>query len=88
MNEPQVFLLDEPTRGIDVGAKHEIYRLIQELAARGAGVLMISSEVEELIGLCDRILVMRRGQIHDTVTPREFDRERILRSALHDGALA
>ena len=88
LNEPQVFLLDEPTRGIDVGAKHEIYRLIQELAARGAGVLMISSEVEELIGLCDRILVMRRGQIHDTVTPREFDRERILRSALHDGALA
>ncbi len=88
LNEPKVFLLDEPTRGIDVGAKHEIYRLIQELAARGAGVLMISSEVEELIGLCDRILVMRRGQIHDTVTPREFDRERILRSALHDGALA
>lgn len=88
LNEPKVFILDEPTRGIDVGAKHEIYRLIQELAARGAGVLMISSEVEELIGMCDRILVMRRGKIHDTVTPREFDRERILRSALHDGALA
>lgn len=88
LNEPKVFILDEPTRGIDVGAKHEIYRLIQELAARGAGVLMISSEVEELIGLCDRILVMRRGRIHDTVTPQEFDRERILRSALHDGALA
>ena len=88
LNEPKVFILDEPTRGIDVGAKHEIYRLIQELAARGAGVLMISSEVEELIGMCDRIIVMRRGKIHDTVTPREFDRERILRSALHDGALA
>ncbi len=88
LNEPKVFILDEPTRGIDVGAKHEIYRLIQELAARGAGVLMISSEVEELIGMCDRILVMRRGKIHDTVMPPEFDRERILRSALHDGALA
>jgi len=88
LNEPKVFILDEPTRGIDVGAKHEIYRLIQELAARGAGVLMISSEVEELIGMCDRIIVMRRGRIHDTITPREFDRERILRSALHDGALA
>jgi len=88
LNEPKVFILDEPTRGIDIGAKHEIYRLFHELAARGAGVLMISSEVEELIGMCDRIIVMRRGRIHDTIMPREFDRERILRSALHDGALA
>lgn len=88
LNEPQVFILDEPTRGIDVGAKHEVYRLINDLAARGAGVLMISSEVEELIGMCDRILVMRRGEIRDTIAPHEFDRERILRAALHDGALA
>jgi len=88
LNEPKVFILDEPTRGIDVGAKHEVYRLINDLAARGAGVLMISSEVEELIGMCDRILVMRRGEIRDVVSPHEFDRERILRAALHDGALA
>lgn len=88
LNEPKVFILDEPTRGIDVGAKHEVYRLINELAARGAGVLMISSEVEELIGMCDRILVMRCGEIRDMVSPHEFDRERILRAALHDGALA
>lgn len=88
LNEPKVFILDEPTRGIDVGAKHEVYRLINELAARGAGVLMISSEVEELIGLCDRILVMRRGEIHDTVSPPGFDRERILRAALHDETIA
>ena len=88
LNEPKVFILDEPTRGIDVGAKHEVYRLINELAARGAGVLMISSEVEELIGMCDRILVLRRGAIRDTVAPHEFDRERILRAALHDGSLA
>ncbi len=86
LNEPKVFILDEPTRGIDVGAKYEVYRLINQLAARGAGVLMISSEVEELIGMCDRILVMRRGEIRDAVSPREFDRERILRAALHDGA--
>ena len=88
LNEPSVFILDEPTRGIDVGAKHEVYRLINELVARGASVLMISSEVEELIGMCDRILVMRRGEIRDTVTVSEFDRERILRAALHDGAIA
>lgn len=88
LNEPQVFILDEPTRGIDVGAKYEVYRLINELAARGAGVLLISSEVEELIGMCDRILVMRRGEIRDSVMPNEFNRERILRAALHDGSLA
>ena len=88
LNEPKVFILDEPTRGIDVGAKHEIYRLINELAARGAAVLMISSEVEELIGMCDRILVMGGGGIRDTVEPHQFDRERILRAALHDGALS
>lgn len=88
LNKPQVFILDEPTRGIDVGAKHEVYRLINELAASGAGVLMISSEVEELIGMCNRILVLRRGEIRDEVLPNEFNRERILRAALHDGSLA
>ena len=87
LNKPKVFILDEPTRGIDVGAKYEVYRLIQELAAGGAGVLLISSELEELMGLCDRILVMRAGQIRDTIEPHEFDRERILRAALHDGVL-
>lgn len=82
-SEPKVLILDEPTRGIDVGAKYEIYRLIGELASRGAGVLVISSEVEELIGICDRILVMRRGEVRDCVERRDFDRERLLRSALH-----
>lgn len=84
LNEPQVFILDEPTRGIDVGAKYEVYRLMQSLAARGAGLLMISSEVEELIGVCDRILVMRRGEIRDCIEPAAFDRERILLAALHE----
>jgi ribose transport system ATP-binding protein len=88
LSEPKVFILDEPTRGIDVGAKYEVYRLMQELAARGTGVLLISSELEELLGLCDRILVMRGGQIRATIEPHEFDRERILRAALHDGVLA
>jgi len=60
---PSVLILDEPTRGIDVGAKQEIYLLINDLAAKGAGILLISSEIEELIGTCDRILVMSKGQI-------------------------
>ena len=79
---PSVFILDEPTRGIDVGAKFEIYQLINDLSAQGAGVLIISSEIEELIGLCDRILVMSHGEIRDELRRPEFDRGRILASAL------
>ena len=60
---PDVIVLSEPTRGIDVGAKSEIYRLIQDMAAGGAGILIVSSELPELLGLCDRILVMFRGRI-------------------------
>ncbi len=84
LNEPKVFILDEPTRGIDVGAKYEVYRLINELAARGAGVLLISSEIEELMGMCDRLLVMHRGRVHNTFSRVDFSRERILSAALHD----
>jgi ribose transport system ATP-binding protein len=79
---PSVCILDEPTRGIDVGAKHEVYRIINDLAERGAGVLFISSEIEELMGMCDRILVMSAGEITDCVGRADFDRERLLRSAL------
>ncbi len=82
---PRVLILDEPTRGIDVGAKFEIYQLIHRLADEGAGVLVISSELEELLGICDRLLVMRRGEIVDELARAEFDRERILRAALHEG---
>jgi ribose transport system ATP-binding protein len=86
--KPQVLILDEPTRGIDVGAKFEIYQLIHQLADGGAGVLMISSEIEELTGVCDRLLVMRRGEIVDEMARAEFDRERILRAALHEAEAA
>ena len=82
LRHPRVLILDEPTRGIDVGAKAEIYRLINDLSARGVGILLISSEIEELIGLSDRIFVMRGGQFVDELARPEFDRERILRSAL------
>ena len=60
---PEVLILDEPTRGIDVGAKYEIYTIINQLAAEGKGILMISSEMPELLGTCDRIYVMNEGRI-------------------------
>jgi len=82
LNAPRVLILDEPTRGIDVGAKFEIYRLIVELAESGSAILVISSEIEELMGICDRILVMSEGEIKDELDHSEFDRERILRAAL------
>ena len=88
LRRPQVFILDEPTRGIDVGAKHEVYRIIDQLAAGGAGVLLISSEIEELIGLCDRIMVMAHGEIRGTVERPAFDREAILRMAMGAGLVA
>jgi len=80
--EPRILILDEPTRGIDVGAKSEIYQLIHELADKGAGVLVISSELEELTGICDRIMVMSAGKITGEFASVEFDRERILNAAL------
>ena len=82
LSKPRVLILDEPTRGIDVGAKFEIYRLIHELADQGTGVLVISSELEELMGLCDRILVMRSGRLVDDLPRQQFNRERILAAAL------
>jgi ribose transport system ATP-binding protein len=60
---PKVLILDEPTRGVDIGAKSEIYRIIDELAIREIGIIVISSELPEIIGVCDRVLVMREGRI-------------------------
>ena len=79
--EPRVFLLDEPTRGIDVGAKVEIYRLIGELAGRGGAVLIVSSDMVELLGLCDRILVMRAGRLAGSLERSEFNQERVMELA-------
>ncbi len=80
--EPRVFILDEPTRGIDVGAKLELYNYINALAVRGSAVLFISSEMEELMGVCDRILVMSQGQITAEIPRAEFDQERMMRYAI------
>lgn len=85
LRNPAMLILDEPTRGVDVGARSEIYRIINQLAATGAGILFISSEIEELIGVCDRMLVMRRGAIAACFERAEFSRERILGAALQSG---
>src|SRR5262249_23049373 len=79
---PEVVVLDEPTRGVDVGAKFEIYRLIDQLVEAGAGVLLISSELPEVIAMSDRILVMSSGEIVGELQPPEFGEERILRLAV------
>ncbi|UUP18846.1 multiple monosaccharide ABC transporter ATP-binding protein [Nitratireductor thuwali] len=76
--EPEVLILDEPTRGIDVGAKFEIYTIINELAAQGKGVVMISSEMPELLGMCDRIYVMNEGRLVGELNGREATQEKIM----------
>lgn len=81
MREPRVLLFDEPTRGIDVAAKFAIYRLIDETAARGAGVIVVSSEVEELLLICDRIAVVSAGRLVETFARGEWTEEKLLAAA-------
>ncbi|MDF3155415.1 sugar ABC transporter ATP-binding protein [Mesorhizobium sp. XAP10] len=75
---PKVIIMDEPTRGIDVGAKVEIHRLLRQLAGSGVGVIIISSELPELIGLCDRVLVVREGRIAGELAASELGEEAII----------
>ena len=77
-NDPDVFILDEPTRGIDVGAKYEIYCIIAELAKQGKSVIMISSEMSELIGMSDRIMVMCDGRVTGFIDGQEANQENIM----------
>jgi len=79
---PKVLILDEPTRGVDVGAKAEIYSIINDLAAQGMALLVISSELPELLGLSDRILVMQDGRLTGEVTRAEATEERVLALAM------
>ncbi|MDP4086462.1 MAG: galactose/methyl galactoside ABC transporter ATP-binding protein MglA [Bacillota bacterium] len=81
LTRPDIFLLDEPTRGIDVGAKFEIYQLINQLAAEGKGIIMISSEMPELLGVTDRILVMSNGRAAGIVETEKTSQEEIMRLA-------
>ena len=85
-SDPQVLILDEPTRGIDVGAKYEIYTIIAELAAQGKCVLMISSEMPELLGMCDRICVLNEGRFVAEFSASEASQEKIMRAIVTSGA--
>jgi ribose transport system ATP-binding protein len=80
---PKVLILDEPTRGVDVGAKSEIYKIIHQLADDGVGILCISSELPELVGICDRVLVMREGEITGEVSGEMISQENIMALAAH-----
>ncbi len=84
-SDPEVLILDEPTRGIDVGAKYEIYTIIAQLAAEGKCVLMISSEMPELLGMCDRICVLNEGKFVAEFTAAEASQEKIMRSIVTSG---
>jgi ABC-type sugar transport system ATPase subunit len=82
LQNSQIFLLDEPTRGIDVGAKFEIYKLIKDLTKQGKSVIIVSPELEELIGLCNRIYIIYEGMIMDTVEGERKRQEVIIHSLL------
>ena len=85
LTEPDILIVDEPTRGIDVGAKREIYKLLSDLAVQGKAIIMISSEMPELLGMCDRILVMAEGHLTGTLDASEATQERILQFATYSG---
>ncbi len=78
LTSPDILLLDEPTRGIDVGAKYEIYQLMIELANQGKAIIMVSSEMPELLGVTDRILVMSNGRMAGIVDTKETTQEEIM----------
>ncbi|MEK3782064.1 multiple monosaccharide ABC transporter ATP-binding protein [Paenibacillus sp. FSL R5-0810] len=84
-SEPDILILDEPTRGIDVGAKFEIYSIINQLADEGKGVLVISSELPEILGICDRIYVMNAGRITGEVSKEEASQETLMRYMTKNG---
>jgi len=81
--QPDIIILDEPTRGIDIGAKHEIYKLIRQLTEKGIAILMISSELPEIIGLCDRVLVLSQGRQTALLPKEEATQQRIMEHAIH-----
>ena len=85
LRKPRIFLLDEPTRGVDVGAKYEIYSIINELAKNKSTVLIVSSEMEELMGMCDRILVMSHNVLTGELHRGEYEQERIMQAAIGGG---
>ena len=83
--DPDVLILDEPTRGIDVGAKYEIYCIINQLVAEGKSVIMISSELPEVLGMCDRIYIMNEGKFVGEVSKEEATSELIMSRIVKSG---
>jgi inositol transport system ATP-binding protein len=81
LTKPKILILDEPTRGIDVGAKAEIHRLVSQLAGQGVAVLMISSEMPEVLGMSDRVMVMHEGRMTGIVDRKDADQVRIMELA-------
>jgi ribose transport system ATP-binding protein len=81
--QPRVMIVDEPTRGIDVGAKVEVYNIMNQLVQQGVGIIMISSELPEILGMSDRVIVMRSGQIMARINraDKEFNDEDIMKAA-------
>ena len=80
--DPKILILDEPTRGIDVGAKAEIYTIINNLAKAGLAIILISSEMPEVMNMSDRIIVMKEGRITGELSHEENDQEKILKFAM------
>jgi inositol transport system ATP-binding protein len=85
LNDPEIIILDEPTRGIDIGAKAEIYKIIAELAEQGRTIIMISSELEEILGLCDRVMVLYNGKVTAEFERQAFNQEAIMKAAMGNG---
>lgn len=79
---PKILILDEPTRGVDVGAKREIYGILNELTAKGIAVLIISSELNEVLSICDRVLVLRKGELVDEIKAEKLEKERLLSASM------
>ncbi len=84
MTKPRLLIMDEPTRGIDVGAKYEVYNIMDRLAADNSGILFISSEIEELIGIADRIIVMSQGEIVNVFEKKDFDVTALMAAAFRE----
>ena len=82
MNDADIIIFDEPTRGIDIGAKSEIYKLMTQLATEGKALIVISSELPEILGLSDRILVIREGEIKAELSQAEATQELIMKHAM------
>lgn len=88
LTQPKVMIMDEPTRGIDISAKSEIYTIIQELAAKGVSIIVVSSELPEILGICDRVLVMKDGSIVGDLSVKDTSEEHIMQYASFGSAAA